>query len=598
MSSIGEGVAGVLARGGLASRWPWSGPEDDPALLPQLRDSLRQVLFVTTLGALAYLLFTVLNCGRIDDPLVIVQALRLAAVAICWRSVRGDGSLSRTIVASVVAGVAIFAGSTALAVIRGNMALTTQFAIAYTCACSLYIPWGIAGQAALTAIVAASILASAALVGVAPFTHEWFEQLTTVSIYLVLALYLAERGSRNRRELRERLRDARRVGMEFEDFAAGLEEKVTERTAQLRRQVAAMDATIDGMAILRDEAYLYLNLAHAQMYGYDSPSDLVGRNWRAIYDDEEVRRLEAEVFPRLGETGHWKGQTRGRRKDGRVIHTEISLTIAPDGDLICSCRDITLRLEIEEQLIQSRNALELAVRDLNRANAAKDDFLATMSHELRTPLTAVLGFTEALQLGVYGPCNEKQARALGLIESSGQHLLQLISDVLELSKLQAGRTVLEKSDFPVGALAEEALAMVRAAAAAKKMALLVGIEPGGLAIHADRRRLKQILVNLLANAVKFTPEGGEVRLEAVADPAASVTRFSVVDNGIGIPAEEQSRLFLPFSQLDSGLARSHEGTGLGLLLVRRFAELHGGQVTLESAPGVGSRFTVSLPWKT
>lgn len=577
--------------------WSLVDVRNDPILLPELRDSLRRVVGFLCVAYGVYLGVTVFELGGVFNTQVALQAFRIGALAGCRFLLRGPGSKLQTTLVSLTAGLAVFATSSAVALVRGDMSPMVQMTTAFVCLCSFYVPWRVRGQAALVAMASGSVLLTAAMLRIPAWSADWFELLNPMTLYLALSVYVAARAGASRNLLRGSVEVADRTTKEVEDFASRLERQVEYRTAELRRRAIAMDCTIDGMAILRDDVYLYLNQAHARMYGYESPEELVGRTWRSIYDDEESVRLEREVFPLLGESGRWMGQTRGRKRDGSVVHTEISLTLTPQGDLICSCRDITLRLQIEAELLQSRDALELAVRDLNRANKAKDDFLATMSHELRTPLTAVLGFTEALQLGVYGPCTERQAKPLALIESSGQHLLQLISDVLELSKLQAGRTVLELGDFEVGGLIEEAMTMVRSAAESKKMRLQSSVEPAGLHMRADRRRIKQVMVNLLANAVKFTPEGGEVRVDVSADPAISCIRFAVSDTGIGIPLQEQSRLFQPFSQLDSGLDRAHEGTGLGLLLVRRFAELHHGRVEVESAPGTGSRFTVTLPWK-
>ncbi|MFN8095279.1 MAG: HAMP domain-containing sensor histidine kinase [Vicinamibacteria bacterium] len=224
----------------------------------------------------------------------------------------------------------------------------------------------------------------------------------------------------------------------------------------------------------------------------------------------------------------------------------------------------------------------------------KDEFLASMSHELRTPLNAILGLSEALQENVYGALQPRQREALQTVEESGRHLLELINDILDLSKIEAGKVVLELSDVPLGAACAGALRLVLGAAQAKHVSLESSVVPEDAEASADPRRLKQILVNLLSNAVKFTPEGGRAGVEARLDGEGWV-RIVVWDTGIGIAAEDVARLFQPFTQLDSSLSRQHAGTGLGLALVRRLAELHGGAATLESEPGKGTRVTVRLP---
>ena len=244
--------------------------------------------------------------------------------------------------------------------------------------------------------------------------------------------------------------------------------------------------------------------------------------------------------------------------------------------------------------IDERTAeLRAANVDLARAGRMKDEFLASMSHELRTPLNAILGLSEALQEEVYGPVNEKQAGSLQTIEESGRHLLALINDILDLSKIEAGRLEIVRSRVEVASVCQSALRMVLPAAAKKGITPTLSVEPPDLHVDADLRRLKQILVNLLSNAVKFTGPGGSVALTATGDDR-SVT-IAVRDTGIGISQGDRPRLFKPFVQLDASLARRHGGSGLGLAIVGRLTELHGGSVQLESEPGQGTTVSVSLP---
>ncbi len=254
------------------------------------------------------------------------------------------------------------------------------------------------------------------------------------------------------------------------------------------------------------------------------------------------------------------------------------------------------RRRAEESLQLRTQELAAANVALERAARMKDDFLASMSHELRTPLNTVLGLSEALQDQVFGAITERQGTTIRRIEESGRHLLSLINDILDLSKIGAGKFELQRATVGVDSVCQGAVRLVREAAHRKGQRLRCTLDAAADHVFADERRLTQILVNLLANAVKFTPDGGEITLEVLAEPTRGSIRFSVSDTGIGIAAADLDRLFQPFMQLDSSLSRQYAGTGLGLSLVRSMTELHGGGVAVESELGKGSRFTVTLPW--
>ncbi len=226
------------------------------------------------------------------------------------------------------------------------------------------------------------------------------------------------------------------------------------------------------------------------------------------------------------------------------------------------------------------------------ANQAKSRFLSTMSHELRTPLTSILGFSSVLLQQVFGELNEKQLNYLNAIHDSGEHLLELINDLLDLSKVEAGREELSIEDVLVRDICEACMTQIQEQAEEKNLTVNWSVEPGITTIPADMRRLKQILINLLSNAVKFT-DSGSIRL-AVKQSESDVS-FSVSDTGVGIAQSDQPKLFEPFRQLDNQLDRRYEGTGLGLALSQRLAQLHGGTITVSSTPGKGSCFTLSVP---
>ena len=251
-----------------------------------------------------------------------------------------------------------------------------------------------------------------------------------------------------------------------------------------------------------------------------------------------------------------------------------------------------------EQRVADRTAeLLLANSELSRVMRSKDDFLSAMSHELRTPLNAILGLSESLAEGVYGDMNTKQVKSINTIAESGHHLLALINDLLDIAKIGAGKMELELTNTHVEDVCQASLRLVLELAQKKNLKLALSMDNKSVMLTADERRLKQILVNLLSNAVKFTPEGGSVTLATTCDVESESLMFSVRDTGIGIAAEDLSRLFSPFTQLDSKLSRQYAGTGLGLTLVLRLVEMHGGSVTVESEIGKGSCFTIRIPCK-
>jgi signal transduction histidine kinase len=252
-----------------------------------------------------------------------------------------------------------------------------------------------------------------------------------------------------------------------------------------------------------------------------------------------------------------------------------------------------LSLQLEEQA----EALRVANNELARAARLKDEFLANMSHELRTPLTAILGLTESLRENVYGELAERQRTAIHNVYESGQHLLELINDILDVAKTEAGKLELDLLPADIHMIAEVSLRFCQPEAEKKGLTVTYETDRQVTLLLADERRLKQILVNLLSNAVKFTAEGGRIGLRLSGDLENETVRYTVWDSGIGISPEQMKQLFKPFIQLDSRLARRYAGTGLGLVLVYRLAELHGGSVTLRSQPGAGSEFIVTLPWR-
>lgn len=269
-------------------------------------------------------------------------------------------------------------------------------------------------------------------------------------------------------------------------------------------------------------------------------------------------------------------------------------------------QELTERQQAQQQLTERNQQLAVSNEELARATRLKDEFLANMSHELRTPLNAILGMTEGLQEKVFGQINDRQLKALQTIEGSGSHLLELINDILDVAKIESGQIELDIIPISVAPLCQSSLAFIKRQALKKRIHLQTNLPHEVPDLLIDERRIRQVLINLLNNAVKFTPDGGRITLEVslqqhltevdcTDNPYQNFLRIAVIDTGIGIALEDTKKLFQPFVQIDSALNRQYTGTGLGLTLVKRTVELHGGQVRVTSKVGVGSCFTVDLP---
>ena len=342
--------------------------------------------------------------------------------------------------------------------------------------------------------------------------------------------------------------------------------------------------------------------------------ELIGAPFKNYFTDSV--RAEAGINRVLSEGKVTNYELTSRARNGALTLVSFNATTFHDRDrmlqgVFVAARDVTDVKRFEQTLQQKNTELEAASR-------MKSEFLANMSHELRTPLNAIIGFSEVLKDGLMGPMTDQQRGFISNIFSSGQHLLSLINDILDLSKIEAGKMSLDLESVQVSSLLANSLAIIREKASTRGIRLTLDSAEDLGAIQTDARKLKQIVYNLLSNAVKFTGDGGQVTLQVSSVPRAAVgepsgtwqgsrsfplpenefdhfLRLSVSDNGIGISQEGLDQLFKPFSQVDTGLARKFEGTGLGLAMVKLLAELHGGVVAVESAVGEGSRFTVWVP---
>jgi PAS domain S-box-containing protein len=343
--------------------------------------------------------------------------------------------------------------------------------------------------------------------------------------------------------------------------------------------------------------------------------ELIGAPFKNYFT--EPTRAEAGINQVLNEGKVTNYELTARARNGTLTVVSYNATTFHDRDRVlqgvfAAARDVT-ELKLFEQRLQEKN------RELEEASRMKSEFLANMSHELRTPLNAIIGFSEVLVDGLLGEMTDQQRGFIGDIFSSGKHLLSLINDILDLSKVEAGKMTLDLEPVQVSALFANSLSIIREKAAARNIQLTMDAPDELGTIRSDARKVKQIVYNLLSNAVKFTSERGEVVLKASRVPRSDVGQLSessmgrtfplvdqefeeflkitVTDTGMGISPDGLERLYKPFSQIDSGLARKFEGTGLGLAMVKLLADLHGGAVAVESEVGKGSRFTVWLPFR-
>ncbi len=371
---------------------------------------------------------------------------------------------------------------------------------------------------------------------------------------------------------------------------------------------------------------------------YDVLHDPLSLSWQADLERAKVKsKIVAPILLPVnnGETHRWvtdQGDTQiwgllivdacGAHRDWKTEEAELLQQVADQlGIAIQQANlfeqlqaELADRQQVETQLRERNQELALSNQELGRATRLKDEFLASMSHELRTPLNAILGMSEALQAASFGPINDRQQNSIATIEKSGRHLLALINDILDLSKIEANKFDLELTDVPIKSLCHNSLLFIKELAHKQQIRVKTQLPEylQHLSLRVDDRRCRQVLINLLSNAVKFTPAGGSIVLDVrvlnrgigqqgdattgILAKSQQCIAFSVIDTGIGIAPENIDKLFQSFVQINSSLNRQYAGTGLGLALVKRIAKLHGGSVSVESKVDQGSRFTVCLPF--
>ena len=320
----------------------------------------------------------------------------------------------------------------------------------------------------------------------------------------------------------------------------------------------------------------YVNTSARQVLklevGRSVVSGLLPEDWAKVTEAMGVGEYDADMKFHLAETPS--------------ILVAVAVRVIADGVWMWRFRDLTR---------QSQMAAEWAAENilLERSSRYKSEFLANMSHELRTPLTSILGFSSILKQQIFGALNPKQETYMHQIHRSGQHLLALINDMLDLSKIEAGQMSLEKIQLTVRLICQESIDLVHAQASAREIVIKLTIVAPVQFLHADELRVRQMLLNLLSNAIKFSPPSGEINV--IVTQGSGIVSIAVQDEGDGIPLNKQKLIFRPFQQVDPVRDRRQQGTGLGLALTQHLAELHQGTVTFESEPGVGSCFVLRLP---
>jgi PAS domain S-box-containing protein len=399
------------------------------------------------------------------------------------------------------------------------------------------------------------------------------------------------------------------LGLAFNNMAQNLGILISEKTMLAQSLESSGDAVVvtDAAGIIT-----YVNSAAAGQFGY-SKNELLGQPVSIIQSPKNPPWLGEVIFLKTLEGG-WSGELTNVRKDGSEYPVLLTTSYVKDADgkiaaLVGISRDISSRKQMEEAVKNYSKELEIKVEErtselrhaliqADAASRAKSEFLANMSHELRTPLNSIMGFSDLILEEHAGPLTDQQKRFLSNILAAGEHLLALINDILDLTKIEAGKTELEIDKHNLNTLIKGVAVLFNQEALKRSMKFNIDIDDNISSITADGQRLKQVVVNLLSNAFKFTPDGGSVSILAKRIEGAGkemAIEITVEDTGIGISEDDQKRLFQPFQQLDSTFTKKYPGTGLGLNLCKKLVELHNGKIWVESELGKGSKFKFVIP---
>ncbi|MBI3911574.1 MAG: PAS domain S-box protein, partial [Armatimonadetes bacterium] len=398
-------------------------------------------------------------------------------------------------------------------------------------------------------------------------------------------VFAAARDITDQKRLEGQIREQNRELIETTTFVNNILESSTEYS------IIAMDL---------DCQILAWNEGARRNYGYDAEEMVGKQDARILHTREDIHsgRVQ-EMLDTVYRTGKGEAVFERVRKDDQHFTAAVAVTLRKNADgtpigYVLISKNITEQRLLEEQLHRKNEELEEQYRRVQEANRLKSEFLANMSHELRTPLNAIIGFAELMHDGKVGPVSGEHKEYLNDILTSSHHLLQLINDVLDLAKVESGKMDFRPEPVDMPKLIGEVWDIVRALAATKRMKIDIRVDERVSGVVADPMRLKQILYNYLSNAVKFTPDSGHVHIRVLPEGGERF-RLEVEDNGIGIRPEDMGRLFTEFQQLDASSAKKYPGTGLGLALTKRIVEAQGGEVRVNSTPGVGSTFYAVLP---
>ncbi len=388
------------------------------------------------------------------------------------------------------------------------------------------------------------------------------------------------------------------IELDGQSYLLSLVRDITERNrmeAKMRRALEEQELIFEhstiGITFMRDRLFLRVNTMFAEIFGY-SAADLTGCSSRILYANEkDFQDMGRRAYAVMGQGRTYRGEHLMKRQDGQRIWCSLTGRAVSAADssrgVIWIAEDVTERRRANEELRAAKAAAE-------HASVMKSRFLATMSHELRTPLTSILGFSEIIRDQLFGPVGVPDyAEYAGDICQSGRHLLELINDVLDLSKIEAGKFELDIVAFDPHYLLATCVRQARGRAGNRNLVLALEVEPDLTMMWADERAVRQIMLNLLSNAVKFTSDGGRIDIRVALE--GEMVRILVADTGVGIANDKIERVLEPFEQADNRYNRSAGGTGLGLALVNALVKLHGGGVRIESKLNVGTTVIVSLP---